>query len=221
MHDEDVRAGDPEVAKACKGLFAKGSLRSYGPCMPPSRHAQVSDPRVLRALAHPLRGRLLGTLRTGGPSTATRLAGQLGESSGATSYHLRQLEAYGFVGEARRAGRERWWEALHQMTSWDPAELVEQPGGLEANEAMQRHQIEVMGRQLRAWADRGREHGTQWAGVAGLSDYVLRLTPEQTRACLDEVHAVLDRWSVQERPPSPTAVPVALHVATFPLVEPP
>ena len=74
----------------------------------PRGNARVHDPSVLRALAHPLRGRLLGLLRTEGPSTATRLGQQLGESSGATSYHLRQLEAYGFVGEARREGRERW-----------------------------------------------------------------------------------------------------------------
>ena len=186
---------------------------------PPGRDAQVYDPSVLRALAHPLRGRLLSLLRTDGPSTATRLGQRLGESSGATSYHLRQLEAYGFVGEARREGRERWWQALHQMTSWDPAELVDQPGGLEANEQMQRHQIEVMGRQLRAWADRGREHGTQWAAVAGLSDYALRLTPEQTRECVDEVYAVLDRWAAAERQPDPAAVPVAVHLAAFPLVD--
>ena len=106
------------------------------------------------------------------------------------------------------------------MTSWDPAELVEQPGGPEANEQMQRHQIEVMGRHLRAWVDHGSELGTQWAAVAGLSDYVLRLTPEQTRTCVAEVYAVLDRWAAAERPPDATAVPVAIHLAAFPLVDP-
>jgi DNA-binding transcriptional ArsR family regulator len=189
------------------------------PTPPPALSAHVSDPSVLRALAHPMRGRLLGLLRSEGPSTATRLGRQLGESSGATSYHLRQLEAYGLVGEHRREGRERWWQALHQMTSWDPAELVEQPGGLEANQQMQRLQLEAMGRQLRGWVERGHVHGPQWAAVAGLSDYVLRLTPDQTRACLDELYAVLDRWVAAERPPDPAAVPVAFHTAAFPLVE--
>jgi len=186
--------------------------------LPPDRSAHVHDSSVLKGLAHPLRGRLLGLLRTEGPSTATRLAGRLGESSGATSYHLRQLEAYGFVGEHRREGRERWWQAMHQMTSWDPAELVEQPGGLEANQQMQRLQVEAMGRQLRAWAERGHVHGPQWAAVAGLSDYVLHLTPAQTRECLDELYAVLDRWVDVERDPDPSAVPVAFHTAVFPLV---
>lgn len=184
---------------------------------PSERSVHVSDPRVLRALAHPLRGRLLGLLRTDGPSTATRLGRQLGESSGSTSYHLRQLEAYGLVGEARREGRERWWQALHQMTSWEASELVSQPGGLEANEQMQRHQIEVMGRQLQAWLERSREFGAEWAAVAGLSDYVLRLTPEQARRCLDEVYEVLDRWAADTSEPDPAAVPVAFHTAAFPL----
>ena len=58
------------------------------------------DARTLRGLAHPLRLRLLNTLREFGPATASGLADRLGESSGATSYHLRQLATYGFVEDA-------------------------------------------------------------------------------------------------------------------------
>ncbi|MBL7253776.1 ArsR/SmtB family transcription factor [Paractinoplanes lichenicola] len=80
------------------------------------------DPRTLRGLAHPLRVRMLNLLREHGPSTASKLAGQLGQSSGATSYHLRQLAAYGFVEDAGdRTGRERWWQATHARTDLDPA----------------------------------------------------------------------------------------------------
>lgn len=67
----------------------------------------------LRALAHPLRIELLHALHTEGPATASRLARRLGESSGATSYHLRALERAGMVEEAeRRNGRERWWQRV-------------------------------------------------------------------------------------------------------------
>ncbi|WP_436521732.1 helix-turn-helix domain-containing protein [Actinoplanes sp. HUAS TT8] len=71
-------------------------------------------PHALRGLAHPLRVRILALLREHGASTATRLADRLGESSGATSYHLRQLAAYGFVEDlpGRGAGRERWWRTV-------------------------------------------------------------------------------------------------------------
>jgi DNA-binding transcriptional ArsR family regulator len=183
----------------------------------------VSDPTVLRALAHPLRGRLLGLLRLDGPSTASRLAERVGESSGSTSYHLRQLESYGFVEDApeRGTGRERWWQAAHVMTHWEPDELLEQPGGLEANELAQRMQVETMGRELRAWTEHGRVRGREWAAVAGMSDYVLHLTPEQTRELLAEVYGVLDRWSETHREQHPGAAAVNVFLAAFPRTEPP
>jgi DNA-binding transcriptional ArsR family regulator len=66
---------------------------------------------AMRALSHPLRLELFERLRTEGPATASLLAQRVGESSGATSYHLRQLARYGFVEEDMRdaKGRERWW----------------------------------------------------------------------------------------------------------------
>ena len=72
----------------------------------------------LKALAHPLRVRVLGLLRTYGPATATTLAGQLELSSAALSYHLRQLERFGFIVEDTERGdqRDRWWKAAHRRT---------------------------------------------------------------------------------------------------------
>src|SRR5947209_7070693 len=65
----------------------------------------------LRALAHPLRLQLLQVLHAEGPATASQLARRLGESSGATSYHLRALHRAGMVEEAeQRNARERWWQ---------------------------------------------------------------------------------------------------------------
>lgn len=183
---------------------------------------QVTDVRALRALAHPLRTRLLGLLRIDGPSTASRLAERVGESSGSTSYHLRQLAAYGFVSDVpgEGNGRERWWRANHLMTSWEPDELVGQPGGREANEQMQRLQVDGIGRELRAWLERGAEHGPEWESVAGISDYVLRLTPAETRQLLSELYDVLGRWADDHREPRPGTAAVNLFVAGVPRIEP-
>jgi DNA-binding transcriptional ArsR family regulator len=69
------------------------------------------DAAQLRALAHPLRLQLLEVLHTEGPATASQLGRRLGESSGATSYHLRALYRAGMVEEAeQRNARERWWQ---------------------------------------------------------------------------------------------------------------
>jgi DNA-binding transcriptional ArsR family regulator len=74
--------------------------------------ASISDPRALAALAHPLRLRILRHLDLKGPANSTVLAEALGESTGAISYHLRQLARFGFAEDApeRSAGRERWWQ---------------------------------------------------------------------------------------------------------------
>jgi len=67
----------------------------------------------LRALAHPLRLQLLQALQAESPATASQLARRLGQSSGATSYHLRALHRAGMVEEAeQRNGRERWWQRI-------------------------------------------------------------------------------------------------------------
>src|SRR5918995_784389 len=96
---------------------------------PASLTVKRLDGGSLRALAHPLRARIVGSLRGSGPATATILAERLGGSSGATSYHLRVLADNGFVVDepARNRGRERWWRAAQDMTSWRPEQFVDHP----------------------------------------------------------------------------------------------
>jgi DNA-binding transcriptional ArsR family regulator len=75
------------------------------------------DAAQLRALAHPLRLQLLEVLHAEGPATASQLARRLGESSGATSYHLRALHRVGMVEEAeQRNARERYWQRTEERT---------------------------------------------------------------------------------------------------------
>ena len=157
---------------------------------------QVTDVRALRALAHPLRNRLLGQLRLNGPATASQLGRVVGESSGSTSYHLRQLAAYGFVEEVEGQGnaRERWWRARHRVTSWQPTELATQEGGQAVGEEMSRLQMAMQARVLDAWQAQQHRLGPDWAGAADFSDYVLRLRRDQVRELSAELSAVLTRW---------------------------
>jgi DNA-binding transcriptional ArsR family regulator len=98
------------------------------------------SPAQLRALAHPLRVQLLDLLRVEGSSTASELGRRLGESSGATSYHLRVLHRVGMISECeRRNGRERWWAAVGARrlipNSIDPALPLEERAELQAAHA--------------------------------------------------------------------------------------
>src|SRR5437764_13193340 len=96
---------------------------------------RLTEPRALRALAHPIRLELVGLLRRQGPLTATKAAALLGESSGSTSFHLRQLAKYGLVEEAGGGrGKERPWRATTMFTGWpevaDCPELAAAGGSL-------------------------------------------------------------------------------------------
>ena len=88
------------------------------PCVmsEPLQPREVRDVEELRALAHPMRQRILRRLRQAGPATSTTLARDLGENSGIMSYHLRLLAGHDFVCEitGRGQGRERWWEVSPQ-----------------------------------------------------------------------------------------------------------
>jgi DNA-binding transcriptional ArsR family regulator len=184
---------------------------------------QVTDVRALRALAHPLRSRLLGQLRLNGPATASQLGRVVGESSGATSYHLRQLAAYGFVEEAEGRGnaRERWWRARHRLTSWRADEIEAQEGGAEVEDELVRIQLDVRGRVLRAWQAQRHELGPDWTAAASLNDHVLRLRPDQARVLADELNAVLARW-MHEHPsdvPADGAELVNVFTDVLPLKE--
>src|ERR1700750_347044 len=78
--------------------------------MPFERPREVTDPRAMRALAHPVRLALLELL-TDGPLTATEAGERVGESPANASFHLRQLAKYAFVEEAGGGtGRRRPWK---------------------------------------------------------------------------------------------------------------
>ncbi|MGW0809570.1 helix-turn-helix domain-containing protein [Nonomuraea sp. NPDC002799] len=138
---------------------------------------KISDPQVLKVVAHPLRVRLLGLLRSDGPATASELGRTVGESSGSTSYHLRELFKYGFIEEddERSDGRERRWRARHRYTSWDNVEMAATGEGREAVRIMHLRQVESVGRLLEAF-DLG-ERPRAWVDVSGMSDHLVDLPP--------------------------------------------
>lgn len=167
----------------------------------------VEDLDTLKAISHPVRLRLLGALRTDGPATASSLGRRLGESSGSMSYHLRQLERFGFVGDdvEQPSGRERRWRALHDSTSL-PSSLAELPGGRLYLDVVRRRHEEYLAEGLAARDDTpGFDH----------SDYLVRLDPEEMEQMLAEVGEVITRWS--GRSGSLTA---AVHVLALPATRP-
>lgn len=89
--------------------------------MPPTE--PLRDPQAIRALSHPLRLRLIEVLGTREQATATECARATGESVASCSFHLRQLEKYGFVVRGEQAGREKPWRLVSYRQSVDASVL--------------------------------------------------------------------------------------------------
>ncbi|MEY2246314.1 ArsR/SmtB family transcription factor [Streptomyces sp. SAS_267] len=209
-------AGGPPVPPEAPGPPAPPS-----PPLPPEppQHRRL-DARSLRGIAHPLRMELLSSLRQKGPATASMLAERLGESSGATSYHLRQLAAHGFVEDApeRGKGRERWWRAVHQGLDFgedllsDPDPVVRGAADMFLHEVATTH-----ARELSTWLGTREEWGDRWTPASDMSDFTMRLTPAQARELVKKMHDLLDSYCALERPEDdPEAEQVRFHTHVFP-----
>jgi Helix-turn-helix domain len=110
------------------------------------RGLNLTDPKAIRALAHPVRWALLEALGQAGTLTATQASEMLGESPANCAFHLRTLAKYGFVEEAGGGkGRERPWRQSYDRMSWRAR--VDDPQTSQAAEALDQVWLErSMGR---------------------------------------------------------------------------
>ncbi|MFI0780544.1 helix-turn-helix domain-containing protein [Streptomyces sp. NPDC021212] len=185
---------------------------------------RVLDARSLRGLAHPLRLRLLGALREYGPATASQLANRLGESSGATSYHLRQLAAHGFVMDdpERGKGRERWWKAAHATTKAGTEELLRHhdPSVRGAMNTLLHEWATIHGHELSTWLGTMHEWPSEWRENSDVSDFTLRLTPALARDMIEKVHEVINSYREKEVDPDAAhSARYRVHLHGFPREE--
>jgi len=177
----------------------------------------------LKSLAHPLRVRIYDELSSYGPMTASGLAERLGESSGATSYHLRQLERAGLVreDESRGKGRERWWERRPgSIAIPDARELP--PGSSErlAVRFLEEEWYRTREQNVREFMAEGDTvFGPEWLDVATSDTINLRLTPDQLHGLVTDIDLVLAKYiEAYKKTPTPGSRPVQIHVNAFPLV---
>ena len=185
---------------------------------------QVQDVSSLKALAHPLRDRLLASLRGDGPATATELAKRLDTESGSTSYHLRVLAEHGFVADAKvetpRHPRERRWAAVDQFTEWSNTAFATTPAGREASGLMRRRQVEILMEDVSRFEESLSTLDPAWIEAAGIGDLVVSLTPESVTQLWDRFYGHLDQLVAHDAA-TPTATRVSVVVAAFPRPEKP
>lgn len=177
---------------------------------------RLTDPRALRALAHPTRLALVGLLRTHGPLTATRAGELLGESSASASFHLRQLAKYGLVEEAGGGqGRERPWRATAMFTAWP--DVAGNPELAAATSLLRGVVAERYFAQLMDWLEVRDDEPQAWQEADHFGDTPLYVTADELRDLAGAERALLDRYLERQarpelRPPGARRV-LYLHLA--------
>ena len=174
-------------------------------------------PEQLKALTHPLRLAILRALRTDGPATASALAARLGESSGATSYHLRQLARHGFVEEDPERGdrRDRWWRPAFSGHRVDTGKWLDDP---EDRSVVTLYEAEIVRGAAESTTQFLREQGAgqwprEWIDASDLSDFRLRLTPAQAARLVARLHDLVGSFRKYD---APDGEQVVVQVQVFP-----
>jgi len=177
---------------------------------------RLTDPRALRALAHPIQLSLVGLLRREGPLTATRAGDLLGESSASCSFHLRQLAKYGLVEEAGGGtGRERPWKATSMFTDWP--DVAENPELAAAADLLAAMLAERYFEYLMRWLEAKPGEPEAWQHAAHFGDTMLYVTAEELVELAEQEQALMDRFldrltRPELRPPGAREV-TYLHLA--------
>ena len=156
---------------------------------------RVLDAGALRALSHPLRVRIFDILAQEGPQTASTLAEILGESSGATSYHLRALARHSLIREreGEHGGRERWWERPEGGIVYDSRAVQGSPAGEAAlqvavAEAMRRRHDELM----EFFGGGIDKEPAEWIDASASITSGISMTAAQTTDLIRKIEAVID-----------------------------
>jgi predicted ArsR family transcriptional regulator len=189
----------------------------------PEGVVQLTDPRALRAVAHPTRLKLIALLRRLGPLTATQAGERIGESPAGCSFHLRSLAKWGLVEEAGGGrGRERPWQATATGTEWaahGPSEEVDEAGDLLTRVVVERWFEEAL-----RWVDRRHEEPRAWTEAALFEDRMIAVTTAELEDLDRRIGELLEPYMRRVGGPDsqPDGARIVAHIQLgFPLPDEP
>src|SRR5882757_51368 len=178
---------------------------------------EISDPKAIRALAHPLRLDLLQLLGSGGPATAAQCGRVLGVSQASCSFHLRQLAKYGFVEDAGpgRDRRERQWRVTQQRLSIRNGT----DGGTVVRQQIERLVVERELQAILDYSQRPDGASPEWQHKAGIVTMMAVLSPDEVADLKEKWIALITPYTAAARAddPDPPSEPRAgqRHVRYF------
>lgn len=154
---------------------------------------EITDPKALRALAHPLRWKLLDLIVREGTMTATRCAQEVGESVANCSYHLNTLAKYGYIEQAESGqGREKPWRRRQRLARWTDVGLDED--GARAAQAATIAFIDFQFAEIRDRTQTLHLEPDEWRVALGMDSTDEYLTPAELEELREEVRAITARF---------------------------
>ena len=185
----------------------------------PGNPIELTDPQMMRALAHQARIAIWTHLGLHGPATATECAEIAGLSPSACSYHLRTLAKYGFVEEdpdSAADGRERPWRA--RVLAFTMTDSPDAPAAIKVANRLLVENMRASVEEVRVrYVARKSEYPADWQAAAGEVFSVAHVTPDELdrlRAQVLEVMAPYVRLEPASRPAG--ALPVSVSLDLFP-----
>jgi DNA-binding transcriptional ArsR family regulator len=164
---------------------------------------QVSDARVLVALSHPLRRRILAMLKLDGPMTVGMLSDRTDHAVGSISHHLRTLADSGLVEEVpelARDRRERWWRRTAPSLRWSTSDFTADPAEEAIAHAAESINLEYQAAAVQQWAMAGEAEKASWPDGPFSTDSWMRLTDRELAELGEQMIALIRRWADRTLP---------------------
>lgn len=184
--------------------------------------SQITDPKALRALTHPVRWKLIELLGLENTATATRCADYTGESVASCSYHLSMLAKYGFVAPAEGGtGREKPWKLISRQQSWT-SEGLSVEGAIAAN-ALTDVVVDHEAARIKEASRREDRLPEEWRRAVMTSATVAHVTAEELAELSAAMRELSERYIARRDDPTlrpEGSRPVRLFTATY-LPQPP
>ncbi|MFJ5231105.1 ArsR/SmtB family transcription factor [Kitasatospora sp. NPDC088391] len=165
----------------------------------PLGDVEVTDPRAMRALAHPVRLAILERLRLHGAATASELAPHVGATPTVASWHLRHLAEFGLVRDAEPGPdrRKRRWEAVGRGFRFAAGA---EEGSAEAASALSQLMFQRSAALPARWmAEVEPELPLEWRTLSGLANTRVVLSPEELAGLEAAVEQLLAPYVHRER----------------------
>jgi DNA-binding transcriptional ArsR family regulator len=215
----DERGLTRRVVRLLSDPSAGRAHTDESPTGPPIEPRELTEPRELRAMTHPVRLALLEVLSLNGELTATEAGELIGESPTTCSFHLRQLAKYGFVEEGGDApGRRRPWRLVSHGVSFSSTD-----GDLEmgvASDALEGLLIQRWLDRLNRWRQERLTFTPEWQRAGFGAEYLVHLTSSELEQFSRDVMELLDVYrarsaEVSVRPAD--ALPVEVVLFGYPI----